>query len=820
PAKPKMSDHSGTGNAASTLLIKNVRLPPEAYASLQQVNLPQDQQEELPLVDVEYVHLDPSSSTQAGTHAVEVYLRSSEPRFRGHVESSFDGAAPFQSVAQTIPLPSSSDPSASNLTQLVSRFTTSASVPTTSTCIDVNSSISIPGGLCHPHIHLDKCYLLDRCTLFTGTFSEALTSTSSAKPHFTPDDVRSRMRRLVSSSLSHGVTCMRAFVEVDPTVGLMCLDAGVEVKREFEGRCDVQIVVFAQDAIFYPDDEVKEKEMHRLLEEAAARSEVDVVGSAPYVESLSKRDQEQLDEREKNIKQKHQQSRNITHIFDLASKYAKHVDFHLDYDLDPPGSEADGTQSMIPFVVSLSQQRIWDHSNGSKRSTTMGHCTKLSCFDQHHLEQLASCFSASSTANIPPISFVALPPSDLYMQGRSQPYASRSRATLPLLTLSSHQSLQHHTNWAMGVNNVANLFTPQGDADPLALLPMMVGVWQSAKPRDCEVLVGSVSSRARVAAGLNAGYDGGLGRNIWTDLTVVDGSRSVQELVCAPSYSRITVKDGVLVSRRTVDSKVNVGVGHIFRLTDSAGHELVTHGLEETLPLFFGDAAPQLCLDGTGRDGVDADVLGCKFEGETSGQTVHTRCDSRPDGPIRNGLFRHHTGGQHHTASVLEMSLGGGDFDGERRADESNRSSIDNVLVGPLWERFRVDRVTSRVDQVIELADLAEELDQARLRFGALEVDGETRNARRIGIVLLSGIGKFGNRSFDAVGGGGTDYDVGSFFDQGGSGGKAKARSASDDDHLLAFEHRSCLGRCHVCDVLYEREAEGDVGGGYVLVVG
>lgn len=27
-------------------------------------------------------------------------------------------------------------------------------------------------------------------------------------------------------------------------------------------------------------------------------------------------------------------------------------------------------------------------------------------------------------------------------------------------------------------SNVANLFTVQGDADPLALLPLLVGVWQ------------------------------------------------------------------------------------------------------------------------------------------------------------------------------------------------------------------------------------------------------------------------------------------------------------------------------------------------------
>ena len=105
---------------------------------------------------------------------------------------------------------------------------------------------------------------------------------------------------------------------------------------------------------------------------------------------------------------------------------------------------------------------------------------------------------------------------------------------------------------------MANLFTPQGDADPLAMLPMMVGVWQSAKPKDCETLLDAVAKNARVAAGLDSEYDfeGAKGRNIWSDLVVIDGSVSVQDVVCAPSYSRITVKDGRLVGRRKVESVV------------------------------------------------------------------------------------------------------------------------------------------------------------------------------------------------------------------------------------------------------------------------
>ena len=36
------------------------------------------------------------------------------------------------------------------------------------TTLNAHGSLLLPGGLVHPHLHLDKCFLLDRCTLKTG----------------------------------------------------------------------------------------------------------------------------------------------------------------------------------------------------------------------------------------------------------------------------------------------------------------------------------------------------------------------------------------------------------------------------------------------------------------------------------------------------------------------------------------------------------------------------------------------------------------------------------------------------------------------------
>jgi len=66
---------------------------------------------------------------------------------------------------------------------------------------------------------------------------------------------------------------MRAFVEVDKTVGMKCLDAGLALKEQFKDRCYVQICVFAQDPIFNYDD--GGRAMRAMLEEAVQRSGVE-----------------------------------------------------------------------------------------------------------------------------------------------------------------------------------------------------------------------------------------------------------------------------------------------------------------------------------------------------------------------------------------------------------------------------------------------------------------------------------------------------------------------------------------------------------------
>jgi hypothetical protein len=258
---------------------------------------------------------------------------------------------------------------------------------------------------------------------------------------------------------------MRAFVEVDPVVGLKCLEAGLALKEEFLGRCYVQLCVFAQDPVFSYGD--GGKEMRRLLEVAVGKPGVEVIGSTPYVEVNGDRDF---------------QIKNIEWTIRTAKKYKLHLDFHIDYNLDP------STQSFILEAVRLLHDLGWpsDPDSADFRTIVSAHCTRLTLFTRKEWLDLRDKIQGL------PISFVGLPTSDLFMMGRPNEDhggGQRARGTLQAL----HMIQKYGLNVAIGVNNVGNAFTPQGSCDPLSLASLGVGVYQAGTEADTDILLVSNS---------------------------------------------------------------------------------------------------------------------------------------------------------------------------------------------------------------------------------------------------------------------------------------------------------------------------------------
>jgi cytosine/adenosine deaminase-related metal-dependent hydrolase len=332
------------------------------------------------------------------------------------------------------------------------------------------SSALIAPSLCHPHIHLDKPYLLSHPrfaasqVIQEGTFAEAMSLTSQAKQNFTREDLLERGQRLLDESIGAGVTHVRAFVEVDAVVDTKCLDAGLELKEAVASRCAVQICAFAQVPIFSSSEcDEDGSVVRRLLVDSVAKHEVEVVGSTPYVESS----------REK-------QRKNIEWMVDLAIEKKVHLDFHLDYNLDP------SQEPMVWHVIKTLHEKSWNETNASK-TIVLGHCTRLSLFTDQEWKKLREEIGDL------PVSFVGLPTSDLFMMRTPK----RTRGTLNVPEMIKSYGL----NACIGVNNVGNAFTPQGSCDPLSLACSCIGIYSAGMKADAELLYECVSTRARKAIG-------------------------------------------------------------------------------------------------------------------------------------------------------------------------------------------------------------------------------------------------------------------------------------------------------------------------------
>jgi cytosine/adenosine deaminase-related metal-dependent hydrolase len=342
----------------------------------------------------------------------------------------------------------------------------------------------IAPSLCHAHIHLDKCFLLqdpkyEDLQIESGDFKEAMEMTSTAKARFGEEDLMRRGGQLIEESIHHGVTAMRAFVEVDGVVQLKCLDAGLKLKQKYKDRCDIQICAFAQLPLFSGDDDGRE--VRKLMESAASNKDVEVLGSTPYVED-----------------DENKAKNNVSYISALALASRKYLDLHLDYWLE------EEKQPLMWDVLKIIKDHQWTENGG--KQITLGHCTRLTRFKEKEWAQLKQEIGDFA------ISFVGLPTSDLFMMRTPE----NVRGTLPILELIKRYGF----NAAVAINNVGNAFTPQGNCDPLSIAQLGVGLYQAPTKDDVQLLyVGSrfvfvlhrclanttmqevVSSRAKAAIG-------------------------------------------------------------------------------------------------------------------------------------------------------------------------------------------------------------------------------------------------------------------------------------------------------------------------------
>ncbi|KAF5265307.1 hypothetical protein BFJ66_g9416 [Fusarium oxysporum f. sp. cepae] len=354
-------------------------------------------------------------------------------------------------------------------------------------------SVMLPS-LCHPHIHLDKPYLLtcnhpkssnhpDYSDLApkTGGFQEALVNTAEAKKRYTEEDLYLRGSQLIATSYKQGVTFMRAFVEVDSVTELKTLEVGIRLRKEFEDFLEVQICAFAQDPIFSTEKGEANRAMFvKALDQLG--SKIDVIGTTPYVES----DVEA-------------QNKNIRWAIETALKHRKHLDFHIEFNLNGDGTH----MSVFDHIIEELRALKWPTSPGAP-TVVFGHATRLTRATHDDLVRLSETLRETKL----PVHFVGLPTSDLYMMGRHGADGSEHGEPLsrPCGTIMVPKLIHDYgINACLSVNNVGNPFTPHGDSDPLKIASWGVGLFHAGTVEDAKILYEAISTRAMDALNPRAG---------------------------------------------------------------------------------------------------------------------------------------------------------------------------------------------------------------------------------------------------------------------------------------------------------------------------
>lgn len=185
--------------------------------------------------------------------------------------------------------------------------------------LDANGNL-VTESFVNTHLHMCKVYTLammdeeamkDYHGEGMGKAMTAIELAAKVKEKYDRSWIVPNVQKAAALAARYGCTHIRAFADVDSKAKLEGVEALIEVRDQFKGIVDIQVVAFAQDGI------VREKGAADLVRQAMALG-VDVVGGIPWIEFT---DQDIAE--------------HVRVIFDIAEEFNKPVSMLVDDAGDP-----------------------------------------------------------------------------------------------------------------------------------------------------------------------------------------------------------------------------------------------------------------------------------------------------------------------------------------------------------------------------------------------------------------------------------------------------------------------------------------------------
>lgn len=173
----------------------------------------------------------------------------------------------------------------------------------------LRQKIAENGGPVSCHAHFDKAYVIAPETLQMTLDSMEVKWDlwKQIKQGYTPENLVKRMSLSAERMIAQGCTITRTNIDVDNTVGMMCVEAALEIKEKYKNQLDIQICSQVLEGAMTP-------EAREWIEKAAPF--VDVLGGLPS-------------------RDRPRQADHLDYIFEIAKKHNKTVDVHIDQNNDP-----------------------------------------------------------------------------------------------------------------------------------------------------------------------------------------------------------------------------------------------------------------------------------------------------------------------------------------------------------------------------------------------------------------------------------------------------------------------------------------------------
>lgn len=350
------------------------------------------------------------------------------------------------------------------------------------------------------HLHLEKAFVMDRKANRSGTLQEAIAVTAELKPTFTAEDIMARSRAVIRTLIQNGSTYVRAHAEFDPGQGFTGFDAVMQLKEEFKGLIDIQVVAFPQEGIFkYPGTA---EMMVEAMEKGA-----DVVGGIPYNDRDAKE--------------------HIDFVFDLAERFNKDIDLHQDF--------SDSAENMsIEYVAEKTIEKGW------QGRVSVGHLTSLGAATPERQKEIIRLLKEAE------ISVMCLPATDLHLGARKD--ESNVRRSLTPVRLLRDAGV----NVCLATNNIRNAFTPFGTGNLLHISMLAIPAAHLGGADDQATVLPMLTYNPAKAMNLK---DYGLAVGKKADLVLLNTQKLSDVILDIPAALKV-IKGGKVIAETAVSQTI------------------------------------------------------------------------------------------------------------------------------------------------------------------------------------------------------------------------------------------------------------------------